>query len=65
MTGNFIYVVYAAMVFLIVVLGAGLWTMLKGGQPNKSQKMMRWRIAAQILLLVLVIIFVAIYKAGS
>lgn len=65
MTSSFIYVVYAAMVFLIVVLGAGLWTMLKGGQPNKSQKMMRWRLAAQILLLVLVFAFVAIYKVNS
>ncbi|MGL1921361.1 MAG: twin transmembrane helix small protein [Hyphomicrobiales bacterium] len=65
MSGNFVYVVYAAMVFLIVVLAAGLWTMLKGGQPNKSQKMMRWRIGAQLLLLVLVFAFVAIYKYGA
>lgn len=65
MSGNFIYVVYAAMIFLIVVLGAGLWTMLKGGQPNKSQKMMRWRIGAQLMLLVVVFVFVAVYKSGS
>lgn len=64
MSGNFIYAVYAAMVFLVVVLGTGLWTMLRGGQPNKSQKMMRWRLAAQLLLIALVLIFVVFFKAG-
>lgn len=64
MSGNFMLAVYAAMVFLVVVLAAGLWTMLKGGQPNKSQKMMRWRLGAQLLLLVLVFAGVTIYKTG-
>ncbi|MBL1240209.1 MAG: twin transmembrane helix small protein [OCS116 cluster bacterium] len=64
MAGSFIYVVYAAMAFLIIVLGSGLWTMLKGGQPNKSQKMMRWRLGAQIVLILLVIAFVVFFKAG-
>ena len=64
MASSFIYVVYAAMAFLIIVLGAGLWTMLKGGQPNKSQKMMRWRLGAQIVLILLVLAFVVFFKAG-
>lgn len=65
MSGNFIYVVYAAMVFLVVVLAAGLWTMLKGGAPNKSQKMMRWRLGAQLLLIFMVLAFVIFFKASS
>lgn len=65
MAGNFVYVVYAAMVFLIIVLGTGLWTMLKGGQPNRSQKLMRWRLGAQVLLLVVAFIFVIFYKSGA
>ncbi|MBL1419780.1 MAG: twin transmembrane helix small protein [Alphaproteobacteria bacterium] len=64
MAGNFIYVVYAAMAFLVIVLASGLWTMLKGGQPNKSQKMMRWRLGAQVLLIILVLFFVVFFKAG-
>lgn len=64
MTSSFIYVVYAAMVFLVVVLASGLWTMLKGGQPNKSQKMMRWRLGAQVVLIILVLVFVVFFKAG-
>ncbi|PCI84610.1 MAG: hypothetical protein COB24_14465 [Hyphomicrobiales bacterium] len=64
MAGNFIYVVYAAMAFLVIVLASGLWTMLKGGQPNKSQKMMRWRLGAQVLLIILVLLFVVFFKAG-
>ena len=62
MSDNFIYVVYAAIVFLVVVLATGLWTMLKGGRPNKSQRMMRWRLGAQLLLLALVFIFVFYYR---
>lgn len=64
MASSFIYVVYAAMAFLIIVLASGLWTMLKGGQPNKSQKMMRWRLAAQVVLIILVLVFVVFFKAG-
>lgn len=64
MAGNFIYVVYAAMAFLILVLASGLWTMLKGGQPNKSQKMMRWRLGAQIVLILAILAFVTFFKAG-
>ncbi len=59
---SFIYIVYAAMVLLIIVLGIGLWTMLKGGKNVKSQSMMRWRLGVQGLLVVLVIVFVLYFR---
>lgn len=37
-----------------VVLGLGLFNLLKGGSGNTSQKLMRWRIGLQALALVLI-----------
>lgn len=62
MSSNFEYVIYAAMLLLIVVLGAGLWSMLRGTSKEKSQKMMRWRLGVQAGLLAIVVIFVFYIK---
>ncbi len=62
---DFVWVVYAAMALLALVLGVGLWTMLKGGHKNKSQRMMRWRLAIQALLIILVAIFVFYFNKGA
>jgi hypothetical protein len=42
-----------ALLFVIVVLGMGLWNMLKGGPGNTSQKLMRLRVIGQAVALVL------------
>ena len=44
-----------ALLFVIIVLGMGLWNMLKGGDGNTSQKLMRLRVIAQAVALVLLL----------
>jgi len=41
------------MLFVVVVLGMGLWNMLKGGPGNTSQRLMRLRVAGQAIALIL------------
>ncbi|KKC32716.1 twin transmembrane helix small protein [Devosia psychrophila] len=42
-----------ALLFVIVVLGMGLWNMLKGGPGNTSQRLMRLRVIGQAIALIL------------
>ncbi len=44
------------------ILFAGLWNMLKGGDPNLSQKLMRARVIAQFV--ALVVLLGALYFFG-
>ena len=37
-----------------VVLLLGLWNMLRGGSPNRSQLLMRWRVALQFVAIVII-----------
>src|SRR6185369_8614697 len=43
-----------ALAAVTVVLLAGLWNMLRGGSPNTSQLLMRWRVVLQFIALCLV-----------
>ena len=45
-----------------MVLIAGLWNMMRGGSPNLSQTLMRWRVVSQFIALCLVM--AAIYFSG-
>ncbi len=36
------------------VLGLGLWNMLRAGDSNLSQKLMRWRVGLQFLAVILI-----------
>lgn len=45
-----------------LVLFAGLWNMVRGGNANLSQKLMRWRVGLQAL--AIVIILVTVWLAG-
>jgi hypothetical protein len=42
-----------ALLFVVIVLGMGLWNMLKGGPGNTSQRLMRLRVIGQAVALVL------------
>lgn len=42
-----------ALLFVIIVLGMGLWNMLKGGPGNTSQRLMRLRVIGQGIALLL------------
>ena len=44
-----------ALLFVIIVLGMGLWNMTKGGSANTSQRLMRLRVAGQAVALILLL----------
>ena len=48
------YLVAVAVAAVMVVLLLGLYNMLRGGSPNLSQKLMRWRVGLQFGAIVLI-----------
>jgi len=54
-------VVAVALAAVAMVLVLGLWNMLRGGSPSRSQTLMRWRVGLQFLaiLIVLAVIWIA------
>ncbi|HYB05768.1 MAG TPA: twin transmembrane helix small protein [Methyloceanibacter sp.] len=57
------YVIPIALAVVATVLLLGLWNMLRGGSPNLSQTLMRWRVVLQFIALCLVM--AAIYFSGK
>ncbi len=51
--GNVLVGVAVFAVFLVLV--AGLVNMMRGGSPNLSQKLMRWRVGLQALAILIII----------
>ena len=45
----FNYLVPLAVAAVAVVLLLGLWNMMRGGNSNTSQKLMRWRVGLQFV----------------
>ena len=45
-----------AIIVVAIVLALGLWNMLKGDNPNLSQRLMRWRVGLQALAVLLLMI---------
>ena len=56
------YAVPAAIVAVAIVLVLGLVNMMRGGSPNRSQKLMRLRVLLQFV--ALVVIMVTIWAMG-
>jgi hypothetical protein len=52
------YIVPVAIGAVAVVLVLGLYNMLRGGSPNLSQTLMRWRVALQFVAIVILMITV-------
>ena len=48
------YISILGMIVVAVILTMGIWNMAKGGSPNRSQKLMRLRILAQFIAVILV-----------
>jgi hypothetical protein len=44
-----------ALAAVAIILLMGLWNMLRGGNPNLSQKLMRARVIAQAIAIVLIL----------
>ena len=53
------YLVPFALAAVAVVLLMGLWNMLRGGGPGRSQTLMRWRVGLQFV--AIIIIMAALY----
>ena len=43
-----------ALAAVAVVLGLGLWNMMRGGNTNRSQKLMRWRVGLQFVAIIVI-----------
>jgi hypothetical protein len=43
------------MLAVLAILGLGVLNMARGGSPQRSQKLMRWRVGLQALALILVV----------
>jgi hypothetical protein len=52
------YVVPLAIGIVFIVLLLGLWNMLRGGGANTSQRLMRLRVVAQFLAIILILLTV-------
>ena len=48
------YAVPVAIGAVAIVLVLGLANMLRGGSPNTSQKLMRWRVALQFIAIIVI-----------
>jgi hypothetical protein len=55
-------IIPVALAAVVLVLLLGLWNMMRGGSPNRSQRLMRWRVMLQFLAICL--IMVAVYFAS-
>lgn len=52
------------LLFVVVVLGMGLWNMFKGGSGNTSQRLMRLRVIGQAVALLLLMAALAFFGGG-
>jgi hypothetical protein len=52
------FIVPLAVAAVALVLLFGLINMMRGGSPNTSQKLMRWRVALQFVAIVVIMITV-------
>jgi hypothetical protein len=56
------YMVPIAIGAVALVLFAGLFNMMRGGSPNTSQKLMRWRVLLQFI--AIIVIMATIWAMG-
>jgi len=59
---NYLTMLLVATVFLVLL--AGLWNMMRGSNPNLSQKLMRWRVGLQFLAIIIAMILVYLLRSG-
>ena len=52
------YAIPVALAAVVTVLLLGLWNMLRGGSPNTSQMLMRWRVVLQFIAIVIIMLTV-------
>ncbi|WP_029042328.1 twin transmembrane helix small protein [Cucumibacter marinus] len=54
-----------ALAVVVLILGAGLWNMFRGGDGNLSQKLMRARVIAQFVAVVLLMLALFVFSPGG
>ena len=62
MTALIPYAILVLVIIVAIILAMGLINMMRGGSPNRSQTLMRWRVIAQF---VAVLAMVAAADVGS
>jgi uncharacterized membrane protein YedE/YeeE len=55
MSHFFDYLVGAALIGVTLALFMGLGNMMRGGSPNLSQKLMRWRVGLQLVAILAIV----------
>jgi FtsZ-interacting cell division protein ZipA len=55
-------IVVVALIAVLIVLVLGLWNMMRGGSPSRSQNLMRWRVGLQFL--AIIVVMAVIWIAG-
>lgn len=58
------YLVPISVLAVFGVLVAGLYTMLRGTNPNLSQTLMRWRVGLQFAAVVVIMLVIYLKRAG-
>jgi hypothetical protein len=57
------YATMLAVVGVFLVLLAGFWNMMRGSNPNLSQKLMRWRVGLQFLAIIIAMMLVYLLRS--
>ena len=50
------YLIMPLLLIVAVILVMGLWNMMRGGSANKSQTLMRWRVIAQFVAILAMVV---------
>jgi hypothetical protein len=58
-------VIALVLLFVVGVLGMGLWNMMKGGSGNTSQKLMRLRVIGQAVAIALLLAALFFFGRGG
>lgn len=59
------FLVTIAVAAVAVVLIMGLLNMMRGGSPNTSQTLMRWRVGLQFIAIIVIVIAIYIKSSGG
>lgn len=62
MTAIIPYVILVLVIIVAIILAMGLINMMRGGSPNRSQTLMRWRVIAQFVAVIAMV--AALYFFG-
>lgn len=64
MQGVFYVATILVIAAVVIVLVRGLWNLMKGGDANRSNKLMQMRIALQLFAVVLIVITIILARGG-